>query len=455
MTQKRHSMVGGWSPRGFLAVLAFASLAFCTFLTPAAPASELVEVRVALHEGFTRVVFEADGPFEYRLPEPGLVLRAGFAIWLDTATGPRMASISGDPLPTARVDSAPKGGSDVWIRLEAPVTLRTRVLQDPDRLVVDLVNLADLVDSERVTEVAEAEPTESAQSGVSLERSASNEPASPMETRPVRHPELSEVQQPTAVQPSEVDPGEQDSAAVEPLEVEVEPATHERIAVESAEIEAAEPEGAEETKAEKQGSAEEPTEDEKSRPLAAPVSAAPASPERNQAIWLALAGAAVLLLAGGLAWARPRAGRRSLGSASVGATLAQPPRAAPAELPPERPAQPPEPAPTERSQPGHPAPADSPREQSVDEAPSGSLRGEGVAPPQDDPRWAADLLQMLRQLDERLAVLETQLTTVEREQSDTRSWGVADRRELELHRGALARLRQSLIRSVEGRRPRD
>ena len=101
MSRESYSLVAAGSRHGFLAPLALISL---ILLASSLQAAELVDVRVALHEGFTRVVFEADGPFQHRLPEPNTPLTDGARIWLDTATASRTASIAGDRLPTVRLE---------------------------------------------------------------------------------------------------------------------------------------------------------------------------------------------------------------------------------------------------------------------------------------------------------------------------------------------------------------
>ena len=87
-------------------------------------------------------------------------------------------------------------------------------------------------------------------------------------------------------------------------------------------------------------------------------------------------------------------------------------------------------------------------------APSPDTDSDAMSDASADANWAVDLLHMLQQIDERLARLETKISAVDRQQSDTRSQGLADRQELELHRGALARL-QRLLRTIDGRQRDD
>jgi len=99
-------------------------------------AANLVDVRVGLHQEYTRVVLETDAKASYRVESSEseeLVLR------LSASSGARtVASKKSAHLTSVTVEPAAAGGSEVHIALRGPVDVKMMVLTAPHRIVMDL-----------------------------------------------------------------------------------------------------------------------------------------------------------------------------------------------------------------------------------------------------------------------------------------------------------------------------
>ena len=102
-----------------------------------AKAAELTDVRIGVHEKYTRVVIETDAEAPYHIESS-----VGGEVVLDLAASsePRAVSSSKSPhLESVLVKPAPSGGSEVRIALRVPVDVMLMVLSEPNRIVMDLV----------------------------------------------------------------------------------------------------------------------------------------------------------------------------------------------------------------------------------------------------------------------------------------------------------------------------
>ena len=101
-------------------------------------AANLVDVRIGLHDEYTRVVLESDAAASCEIESSGsdeLVLRLG------AGSGEKMvASTRSAHLRWVRVKSAAPGSSRVHIALHGPVAVKKLVLREPDRVVLDPTN---------------------------------------------------------------------------------------------------------------------------------------------------------------------------------------------------------------------------------------------------------------------------------------------------------------------------
>ncbi len=99
-------------------------------------AANLVDVRIGVHDEYTRVVLESDAAASCEIESSGsdeLVLRLG------AGSGEKMvASERSTHLRWVRVKSADPGSSRVHIALRGPVEVKKLVLREPDRVVLDL-----------------------------------------------------------------------------------------------------------------------------------------------------------------------------------------------------------------------------------------------------------------------------------------------------------------------------
>jgi len=99
-------------------------------------AANLVDVRIGVHDEYTRVVLESDAAVSCEIESSGseeLVLR------LAAGSGEKMvASARSAHLRWVRVKSADAGSSRIHIALRGPVEVKKLVLRAPDRVVLDL-----------------------------------------------------------------------------------------------------------------------------------------------------------------------------------------------------------------------------------------------------------------------------------------------------------------------------
>ncbi len=223
----------------------------------AAPAfaAGIVEVRVGLHPGFTRVVFETDAPARYRVERtPAGEIRVHLGA---TTEGLRMKA-RGPVLDALRIDAVSGGrGALARLRLKADVEVEELVLSKPARIVLDLRPRSAAGETSGSKATASTPKPETAPKTRPTEVARAPEPA------PVRQPEPARVEEaakptPEPALPTEVEkPGEM-AAAGEPEEAPAEEPTAEPEAAAVAET-GASGDGA--------GAAEEPTPAE-SEPLA-------------------------------------------------------------------------------------------------------------------------------------------------------------------------------------------
>ncbi len=101
--------------------------------TTAALATELRDVRVGVHSGYTRVVLETDARATYSLHEG----TGALTVQLQAASKARSFATKGKQL--AKVDVAPGvAATEVRLDLRGPVTVKEMVLTAPHRVVLDL-----------------------------------------------------------------------------------------------------------------------------------------------------------------------------------------------------------------------------------------------------------------------------------------------------------------------------
>ena len=104
-------------------------------------AANLVDVRIGVHEKYTRVVLETDAEAPYHIESSAgdeLVLN------LRAESEPRaVASKKSAHLAAVTVKPAAAGASEIRIALRHPVDVRMMVLKQPDRIVLDLREVAD------------------------------------------------------------------------------------------------------------------------------------------------------------------------------------------------------------------------------------------------------------------------------------------------------------------------
>jgi hypothetical protein len=104
-------------------------------------AANLVDVRIGVHEKYTRVVLETDAEAPYHIESSAddeLVLN------LRAESEPRAAaSKKSAHVAAVTVKPAAAGASEIRIALRRPVDVRVMVLKQPDRIVLDLREVAD------------------------------------------------------------------------------------------------------------------------------------------------------------------------------------------------------------------------------------------------------------------------------------------------------------------------
>lgn len=132
------SSTGGTARRGARRValaLAIALPALALAPWPAAASPRIVDVRVGRHPAFTRVVIETDGPASHRVEEGSDAI----TVRLDAAGRARtLRDDKSRHLSRVVVSEAGADASRVRLGLRGEVSLRTLVLREPDRLVLDL-----------------------------------------------------------------------------------------------------------------------------------------------------------------------------------------------------------------------------------------------------------------------------------------------------------------------------
>jgi hypothetical protein len=184
-----------------------------------AQAANLVDVRIGVHEKYTRVVLETDAKTPYRIESSSgdeLVLS------LSASSGSRLiASKQSAHLLSVLVKPTEPGASQVRIALRGPVDVKKTVLSGPPRIVLDL-SQTEVMKSVAPTTTAPVAPPRSKPPTPILTPAVSSEPkpasaAAPQKPAPPLRPP-SELAQPAAPEPekkpetavpsaSEPDPG--------------------------------------------------------------------------------------------------------------------------------------------------------------------------------------------------------------------------------------------------------
>ena len=112
-----------------------ATLAALGLALPTA-ATELREVRVGAHDGFTRVVFELDRSAGYRIERVGTPSRPELRVTLEASSGPLEAGAHGD-VRGVKVAPGAKAVATIPLRRQ-DLRLQEMILANPPRIVLDL-----------------------------------------------------------------------------------------------------------------------------------------------------------------------------------------------------------------------------------------------------------------------------------------------------------------------------
>jgi hypothetical protein len=172
-------------------------------LAPAARAAQLVEIRVGVHPGFTRVVFELDSQAGYSVARPS-AQSASDELVVDLAARSlrRVVTSRSDLVDTVRIEPGERG-SVARIHLRGAVDVSDTLLLDPPRIVIDLRRPAPrLAAAEGKPSTGEAE-TE-ARPAPTTETAAEAETAAPSTPESEAPRAMTEAGEAPAAEPSEV-----------------------------------------------------------------------------------------------------------------------------------------------------------------------------------------------------------------------------------------------------------
>ncbi len=107
-------------------------------IAPAARAAQLVEIRVGVHPGFTRVVFELDSEAGYSVARPTAQGTSDeLVVDLAARSLRRVVTSRSDLVETVRIEPGERG-SVARIHLRGAVEVSDTLLLDPPRIVIDL-----------------------------------------------------------------------------------------------------------------------------------------------------------------------------------------------------------------------------------------------------------------------------------------------------------------------------
>jgi hypothetical protein len=166
-------------------------------IAPAARAAQLVEIRVGVHPGFTRVVFELDSQAGYSVARPTLE-SASDELVVDLAARSlrRVVTSRSDLVDTVRIEPG-EHGSVARIHLRGAVDVSDTLLLDPPRIVIDLRRPAPRLAAAEETSRTEERPAPTTES-------AEAEGAAPPPAETGAPHATTEVGEAPAAEPSEV-----------------------------------------------------------------------------------------------------------------------------------------------------------------------------------------------------------------------------------------------------------
>jgi hypothetical protein len=175
-------------------------------IAPAARAAQLVEIRVGVHPGFTRVVFELDSEAGYSVARP-TAQSASDELVVDLAARSlrRVVTSRSDLVETVRIEPGERG-SVARIHLRGAVEVSDTLLLDPPRIVIDLRRPSPALAAAEGAPSATAEPTRQApltEPDAEAEASAPA-PAAEPGAEAARATAGAETEEPPAPEPSEV-----------------------------------------------------------------------------------------------------------------------------------------------------------------------------------------------------------------------------------------------------------
>lgn len=101
-------------------------------------AARIVDVRVGVHPGYARVVFETDAPAVHEIVTAPAATPGEVVVRIAAASAPRALPGRGAMAPAVVLEPQPDGTTLARIRAAGPVRVETQVLRAPPRLVLDL-----------------------------------------------------------------------------------------------------------------------------------------------------------------------------------------------------------------------------------------------------------------------------------------------------------------------------
>jgi hypothetical protein len=123
---------------GRVACAALAALAAILLVAAAAQAARVTDLRVGVHDDYTRVVLETDASVEPRVDRTDTEV----VVRLDAGSAPRAVAVAKSRIVESVRVTPTNGGSEVRIRLRQPAAVKQFALRSPDRLVFDLSQAA-------------------------------------------------------------------------------------------------------------------------------------------------------------------------------------------------------------------------------------------------------------------------------------------------------------------------